>query len=438
MKYPKRSQYKHAKQKKYDVRNWAEYNEGLRRRGDLTVWFDEEAIDWKADKTGKPGGQRVYSDMAIETDLVVRMVYKLAYRQTEGFLHSIASLLGLGIEIPDYSTLCRRSRLLRKKLRIPKAASNQPIHLMIDSTGLRIHVGTARKPVWSKYSNALRASKFRVLSPPHPRPFETDLAGLVLSSSKGDVMDWEKMLAYITGSIDQELLLRNEYLVTENRILRNRLQGHLRLSDGERRTLAGIGKQLGKQALKEVASIVRPDTILGWLRKLVARKFDGSKNRTYPGRPQIDDEIEQLILRFARENRSWGYDRIAGAMANLGHRVSDKTVGNILKRHDIPPAPEREKTTTWKEFIRSHMDVLAATDFFTAEVWTKSGLVTYYVLFFIHLATRRVHIAGITPYPDGPWMTQVARNVTMAEVGFLSSSRYLITTGTRSFVSRSG
>ena len=102
MKYPKRSQYKHAKQKKYHVRNWAEYNQGLRRRGDLTVWFDEEAIaNWKADKTGKPGGQRVYSDMAIETGLVVRMVYKLAYRQTEGFLHSIASLLGLGIEIGD-------------------------------------------------------------------------------------------------------------------------------------------------------------------------------------------------------------------------------------------------------------------------------------------------------------------------------------------------
>ena len=95
MKYPKRSQYKHAKQKKYHVRNWAEYNEGLRRRGDLTVWFDEEAIaNWMADKTGKPGGQRVYSDLAIETGLVVRMVYKLAYRQTEGFLNSIASLLG--------------------------------------------------------------------------------------------------------------------------------------------------------------------------------------------------------------------------------------------------------------------------------------------------------------------------------------------------------
>ena len=131
MKYPKRCQYKHAKQKKYHVRNWAEYNEGLRRRGDLTVWFDEEAIaNWKADKTGKPGGQRVYSDMAIETGLVVRMVYKLAYRQTEGFLHSIASLLGLGIEIPDYSTLCRRSRLLRKKRRCCTARSKSLTSLM--------------------------------------------------------------------------------------------------------------------------------------------------------------------------------------------------------------------------------------------------------------------------------------------------------------------
>ena len=127
------------------------------------------AQDGKADKTGKPGGQRVYSDMAIETGLVVRMVYKLAYRQTEGFLHSIASLLGLGIEIPDYSTLCRRSRLLRKKLRIPKAASTQPIHLMIDSTGLRIHVGNARKPpkqrAWRKLHIAVDRETGTLLRP---------------------------------------------------------------------------------------------------------------------------------------------------------------------------------------------------------------------------------------------------------------------------------
>ena len=113
-------------------------------------------------------------------------------------------------------------------------------------------------------------------------------------------------------------------------------------------------------------------------------------------------------------------------MANLGHGVSDQTVGNILKRHGIPPAPEREKKTTWKEFIRSHMDVLAVTDFFTAEVWTKSGLVTYYVLFFMHVATRKVYIAGLTPYPDEKWMTQMARNVTMVDIGFLSDGHYLI------------
>ncbi len=144
-------------------------------------------------------------------------------------------------------------------------------------------------------------------------------------------MDWKAMLAYITGSFDQELLSRNEYLVAENRILRNQVHGGLRLTDDERRTLAEIGKQLGKRALEEVASIVRPDTILGWHRKLIARKFDGSKNRTYRGRPRIDEKLEELIIRFASENRSWGYDRIIGATATLGYRVSDQTVGNILK-----------------------------------------------------------------------------------------------------------
>ena len=213
-------------------------------------------------------------------------------------------------------------------------------------------------------------------------------------------MDWKKLLAYIRGSVDEELLLRNEYLVTENRILRAQIKGRLKLTDGERKTVAEIGKKLGRQVLEEVANIVKPETILAWHRRLVARKFDGSKKRRYPGRPKVDQEIEELVVRFAKSYRSWGYDRIAGALANLGHKVSDQTVGNILKRHGIPPAPERERTSTWKEFIRSHMDVLAATDFFTTEVWTKGGLVTYYILFFMQVATRRVHIAGVTPYPN--------------------------------------
>jgi putative transposase len=239
-------------------------------------------------------------------------------------------------------------------------------------------------------------------------------------------MDWKTLLAYITGTVDQELLMRNEYLVTENRILRDQIKGRLRLSDGEHKALADIGEKLGKQALQEVAKIVKPDTILGWHRKLVAQKCDGSQQRKAPGRPTIDQEVETLVARMARENRSWGYDRIVGALANLGHTVSDQTVGNILKRHGIPPAPERKTTTTWKEFIRTHMDVLVATDFFTAEVWTLGGLVTYYVLFFIHLGSRKVHIAGMTPHPNEAWMKQVARNMTMEEWGFLSPGQYLI------------
>jgi transposase InsO family protein len=167
-------------------------------------------------------------------------------------------------------------------------------------------------------------------------------------------------------------------------------------------------------------------TILAWRCRLVARKFDGSKNREYPGRPRIGKDVEELIVQIARENRDWGYDRIAGALSNVGHKVSDQTVGHILKRHGIPPERERKKTRTWSEFIRSHVDVLTATDFFTTEVWTKRGLVTYYVLFFIHVATRRVHITGVTPNPNESWMTQVARNVTMADVGILAGSRYLI------------
>jgi putative transposase len=117
-------------------------------------------------------------------------------------------------------------------------------------------------------------------------------------------MDWKHLLAYITGTVDQELLLRNEYLVTENRILRNQLTGRVRLSDGERKALAEIGQRLGKQALQEVAQIVKPDTILGWHRKLVAQKFDGSPQRKAPGRPMIDQELEALIVRMAQANRS--------------------------------------------------------------------------------------------------------------------------------------
>jgi hypothetical protein len=223
----------------------------------------------------------------------------------------------------------------------------------------------------------------------------------------GKQMDWKQFLAYITGSMDQELLVRNAYLVTENRILRQQITGRVRLSDGERKTLAELGKKLGKKTLEEVTTIVTPGTILAWYYKFIAKKFDGSKRRKLLGRPRIDAELEALVVRMAQENRSWGYDRMAGALAPLGYALSDQRVGNILKRHGIPPAPARRRTTIWSEFIRTHMDVLVATDFLTTEVWTWCGLVTYYILFFIKLASRKVYMAGVTPYPDQHGMMQM-------------------------------
>jgi len=237
---------------------------------------------------------------------------------------------------------------------------------------------------------------------------------------------WARLLAYVTGLVNQRLLLQNEYLVAENLILKAHLAQRLRLSDSERSTLAEIGKRLGRKALAEVTCVAKPDTILAWYRRLIAHKFDGSKQRCYPGRPRIGREVEALVVRFARENSGWGYDRIVGALANLGHRLSDQTVGNILRRHGIAPAPKRSQNTTWADFIRAHMAVLAGADFFTAEVLTWRGLVTYYVLFFIHLDSRQVNLAGITRYPNELWMQQMARNATDESGGSLAQRRYLL------------
>ena len=141
---------------------------------------------------------------------------------------------------------------------------------------------------------------------------------------------WARLLAYVTGLVNQKLLLQNEYLAAENRILRAHLHTRILLSNPERSTLAEIGKRFGRAALQQVACVAKPDTILAWYRRLIAGKFDGSKFRTAPGRPRSAPELEALIVRFARENSGWGYDRLVGALANLGHVVSDQTVGQTF------------------------------------------------------------------------------------------------------------
>ena len=129
---------------------------------------------------------------------------------------------------------------------------------------------------------------------------------------------------------------------------------------------------------------------------------------------------------MAKENRGWGYRRIQGALANVGHVLARNTVANILKRHGVEPAPERSRKTTWKQFLNRHWNQIVATDFFTVEVWTCSGLKRFVVLFFIDLSTRRVQIAGIASSANGLWMSQIGRNLTDAVDGFFCGKRYLI------------
>jgi putative transposase len=129
---------------------------------------------------------------------------------------------------------------------------------------------------------------------------------------------------------------------------------------------------------------------------------------------------------MALENPDWGYDRIEGALGSLGHTVSDTTVGNILKKNGIEPAPERTKETTWKTFLQAHWEVMGAADFTSVEVWTRGGLVTFYVLVVMKLSTRRVEIAGVTTNPDAAWVRQIGKNLTDYEDGFLLDTRYLL------------
>ena len=153
--------------------------------------------------------------------------------------------------------------------------------------------------------------------------------------------------------MNQRQLLVIDYLREENRALREQLgDRRVCLDDHQRRRLAVKAKALGRKVLAEVASIVTPETLLAWHRKLIAQKYDGTGHRS-PGRLRTADEIEALVVRMAQENRDWGYRRIEGALSNLGHELARSTIAAILERHGMEPAPERSRKTTWKEFLVS-------------------------------------------------------------------------------------
>ncbi len=240
---------------------------------------------------------------------------------------------------------------------------------------------------------------------------------------RADFYHLQVLLVTLAGWVNRYQQHVIEYLVEENRVLKAQVKGRrLRLTDDQRRRLAATGRRLGRRVLRQVATIVTPDTILRWHWQLIARKWTCELKRA--GRPGIMQEISSLIVHMATENPAWGYTRIQGALKNLGHGVARSTVAKVLKDHGLSPAPDR--LSSWRTFLRAHWGAIAGADFFTSAIWTPRGLITYYTLFVIDLRSRRVHVAGSPPTPDAWFMAQAARRLTDAVDGFLAGHRVLI------------
>ncbi|MAT15366.1 MAG: hypothetical protein CMJ46_08865 [Planctomyces sp.] len=237
---------------------------------------------------------------------------------------------------------------------------------------------------------------------------------------------WYLLVLSLASWLNREQQQAIEYLQTENRVLREKLgTKRILLSDDQRRRLAVKGKQLGRKMLSELGAIFTPDTILRWHRELIARKWDYSSMEQRVGRPRIRQEIIEYILKFAKENPTWGADRIQGALENIGFHITDTTVRNVLKANGIEPAPNRPASMSWQTFLKAHWEAIFAVDFTTVEAWTKTGLTTFYVMVVMELKSRRIEIAGITTNPNGDWVKQVTRNLTGSD-GFLEGATHLI------------
>jgi putative transposase len=238
-----------------------------------------------------------------------------------------------------------------------------------------------------------------------------------------DASAFQLLLMIVTGWLARREREVVAYLIEENRCLRRQLgTRRVRLTDDDRRRLAARAYRVGRRTLRDVATIATPDTLLRWHRQFIARKWTCGRSSVH--RRQVLAEIRRLVVRMAEENPTWGYTRMQGALTNVGHRVGRSTIRRILKAAGLPPVPQRP--TSWQTFLKAHWGVIAAADFFTTEVWTWRGLVTYYTVFVMDLASRRVHLLGCTPHPNDMFMSQIARLVRAADDGVLIGQRELI------------
>jgi putative transposase len=240
------------------------------------------------------------------------------------------------------------------------------------------------------------------------------------------------LLAFLVHMTQSVLLRQIAYLKAENQILRSRLPKSVQTTPAERSLLVRLGFPLGS-GIRELLGIVHYKTFLRWVRE----ERDGAnvkRPKRKPGRPGISEDTEAIILRMARET-GWGYARICGELKKLGITVAINTIKKILIRNGFHPSPWRTKGD-WAAFMKRHMETLWACDFFTKDVWTVGGKVTYYVLFFIDVATRRVKIAGVTPNPVGPWVEQHARNLAMELAEKEKRVTYLLKDGDTKFTAK--
>ena len=210
------------------------------------------------------------------------------------------------------------------------------------------------------------------------------------------------------------LLLRHELSVLRRSVKKPRLR------TWDRMILSALAMRLPRS--KWNVLIVRPETVLGWHRTLVRRKWAAYSRRGQPGRPRMPVECRQLILRLAKENPQWGYVRIRGELLKLGHVVSPTAIRNLLRRNGVPTSPHRSKLS-WRRFLRAQASAIVAADYFTVETWNLKQL---HVLFFIELGRRRILSFGVTANPDQAWVSQQVRNVTWRLQDLGAAIRFLI------------
>ena len=240
---------------------------------------------------------------------------------------------------------------------------------------------------------------------------------------------WLSLITTLAYCIDKELYKAIDYLREQVRVLveqQEKQNKRILLANSQRMRLAAKAKKLSRKMLEQCTVLFTPDTILGWFRKFIAERYDGSKNRTKAGRPRITDEIVRLVIQFKEESPRWGYQKITDQIVYLGYQISKSTVKNILIENGYDPEPVLTIKTTWHEFIRSHWEVLVACDFFTIELLVGRKLIRCTLFFVMELCTRKVFFAPLRLQPDGEYMKQAARILTDCEEGFVRNKRYLI------------